>query len=44
MEFDQLMEYKKRNIFIEKQYTKYGQETIHRAFSKKSKLSISPTQ
>ena len=39
MKFGQLIEYDMRNIFLEKLYTKYGRETIPRAFSKKSKLS-----
>ena len=30
-----------RNIFFEKSYTKCGEETIPRPFSKKTKLSIS---
>ena len=30
-----------RNIFFEKSYTKYGEETIPRSFSKQSKLSKS---
>ena len=30
-----------RNIFFEKSYTKCGEETISRPFSKKTKLSIS---
>ena len=29
-----------RNIFLEKSYTKCGEETIPRPFSKKSKLSV----
>ena len=33
--FGQLIEYKMRNIFLEKPYTKYGGETIPRPFSKK---------
>ena len=33
--FGQLIEYKMRNIFLEKSYTKCGAETIHRPFSKK---------
>ena len=41
MKFGQLIEYKMRNIFLEKSYTKRGRETIPRLFSKKSKLSIS---
>ena len=36
----QLIEYKMRNIFLEKSYTKFGGETIPRPFSEKSKLSI----
>ena len=28
MKFGQLIEYKMRNIFLEKSYTKYGRETI----------------
>ena len=39
--FGQLIEYKMENIFLEKSYTKCGGETIHRPFSKKSKLSRS---
>ena len=34
MEFDQLIEYNMRYIFLEKSYTKYGGETIPRPFSK----------
>ena len=44
MEFGQLIEYYMRNIFLEKSYTKYGGETIHRPFSKKSELIISLDQ
>ena len=44
MEFDQLMEYKMRNIFLEKSLTKCGGEFISRRFSKKSKLTISLDQ
>ena len=40
MKFSQLIEYNKRNIFLEKSYTKFGGETIPRPFSKNSKLSI----
>ena len=40
MKFGQSIEYKMRNIFVEKSYTKCGGETIPRPFSKKSKLSI----
>ena len=38
MKFGQLMEYNMRNIFLEKSYTKYDVETIHRPFSKKAKI------
>ena len=38
MEFDQLIKYNIRNIFIEKPYTKSAGETIPRHLSKKSKL------
>ena len=41
MKFVQLIEYNKRNIFLEKSYIKCGGETIPRPFSKKLKLSIS---
>ena len=41
MKFGQLIEYNMRNTFLKKSYTKYGGKTIPRAFSKKSKLSIS---
>ena len=44
MKFGQLTEYNKRNIFLEKLYTKCCRKTIPRFFSKKSKLSISPNQ
>ena len=44
MKFAQLVEYKMRNIFVEKLYTKCAGETIPRPLSKKSKLSISPDQ
>ena len=39
--FGQLIEYNMRNIFLEKLYSKCGEETSRRPFSKKSKLSIS---
>ena len=35
MKFDQLIEHSKRNIFLEISFTKFGVETILRAFSKK---------
>ena len=41
MKIGQLLEYNRRNIFIETSYTKYGGETIPTLFPKKSKLSIS---
>ena len=40
MKFVQLIEYTKRNIFLEKSYTKCGGKTFPRPFSKKAKLSI----
>ena len=40
MKFGRLIEYKMRNIFVEKSYTKCGGETIPRPFSKKSQLSL----
>ena len=44
MKFGQLIECNMRNIFLEKSYTKCGEETIPRPFSKKTKLSISLDQ
>ena len=44
MEFGQLREYYMRHIFLEKSYTKCGDETSFRPFSKKSKLRISLDQ
>ena len=45
MRFGQLIiEYNKRNIFLETSYTRCGEETIPRPFSKKSILSISLNQ
>ena len=41
MKLGQLIKYSKRNILLEKSYTKCGGETIPRPFSEKSKLSIS---
>ena len=38
--FGQLIEYKMRNVFLEKSYTKCGGETNPRSFSKKSKLGV----
>ena len=36
MKFGQLIEYKKRNIFLKNPYTKYGTETIRRIFAENS--------
>ena len=44
MKFGQLVEYNMRNIFVEKSYIKCARETIPRALSKNSKLSISLDQ
>ena len=44
MKLGQLIEYNMRNIFHEKSYAKYGEETIPRPFLKKLKLSISLDQ
>ena len=44
MNFGHLIEYKMRDIFVEKSYTKYGKETSPRPFSGKLKLSISLDQ
>ena len=44
MKFGQLIEHDMRSIFVEKSYTKCAGETIPRALSKKSKLSISLDQ
>ena len=42
MKFVQLIEYNMGNIFVEKSYTKYGEEIVSlRPFSEKSKLNIS---
>ena len=41
MKFGQLIEYNMRNIFFEKSYTKCGENTISRPFSKMPKLNIS---
>ena len=41
MKFGQLIEYKMRNVFLEKSYTKCDGDTTPRPFSKKSKLIIS---
>ena len=44
MKYGQLIEYNTRNIFLEKSYMKYFEETIIRPFSIKLKLSISLDQ
>ena len=44
MVFGQLTEYNLINIFLEKSYAKFGEETIPRPFPEKSKLSISLAQ
>ena len=44
MKFGQFIECNKLSTFIEKPYTKCGEETIPRSFSKKSKLSITLDQ
>ena len=44
MTFGRLIEYKTRNIFLEKSCTKYGGKTSPRSFSGKMKLSISLDQ
>ena len=41
MNLSQLIECNMGNVFIEKSYTKCGEENIPRPFSKKSKFSIS---
>ena len=43
-EFDQLIGYNMKNIFLEKSKTKYGGETSPRPFFERSKLSISLNQ
>ena len=44
MKFGRLTEYNRRNIFVEKSYTKCTGETIRRPLSKISKLSITMDQ
>ena len=44
MKIGQLIEYNMRNIFVEKSYTKYAGETLHRPVSKKSELTKSLDQ
>ena len=40
MKFGQLIEYKIRNIFLEKSSTKFSEQTSPRPFCEKLKLSI----
>ena len=40
MKVGHLIEYNMRNIFLEKSYAKYGEETSPRPYYKKSKLII----
>ena len=40
MKIGQLIEYNMRNIFVDKSYTKYTEETVTRPLSKKSELSL----
>ena len=44
IKFKQSIEYNMRKIFQEKSYTKCGEETISRPFSKKSELDLSLDQ
>ena len=44
MKFDQLIEHKTRNVFLESSYTKWGGEAGPKLFYKRSKLSISLNQ
>ena len=44
VKFDPLIEHNMRHIFLKKSYTRCGGETIPRALTKKSKLSISLNQ
>ena len=44
MKFDQLIEYKMKNIFLQQLYRKCGGEVSPRPFLKKSKFSISLDQ
>ena len=41
MKFGQFIEYNKINIFLQKSYTEYGEETSHWPFSEKLSLTIS---
>ena len=44
MKFGQLIEYNMRNIFLKKPYSKCGEQTITRHFSKNLKLIMSLDQ
>ena len=44
MKFSQVIEYNMINIYHEKTYIKYGDNTSPRPFSRKSKLSVFPDQ
>ena len=44
MKLGQLINYNIRNIFLDKSYTKCGEEASPRAFYEKSKLSVSVDQ
>ena len=44
MKFSQVIECNMRTVFLEKSFSKCGEETISRPFSKKSKLSLSLDQ
>ena len=44
MKFGQPNEFNMRNIFVEKSYTKCGEEAFPRLFSKNSRLGISLDQ
>ena len=44
MALGQLIEYNIRNIFLERSYTKYSEETMPKPFSKKLKLTLSLDQ
>ena len=44
MKLSQLIECNMRTVFLEKSFSKCGEETISRPFSKKSKLSLSLDQ
>ena len=44
MNFNQLIEYNMRNIFLKKSSTKFGEETSPRPFSENLKLRISLDQ